>query len=239
LNKGLLAALFSETINPVNAKAQRRVPLPDNLQLDAPINPEAFSRLSDFSMEGLPKNPDSARVCFTHIYIQPDHDDEPIDMLDKQPQGGGIGGGGGSSSMSPDGGGGVVRHHSQEYLGYQVDYEAERAKWQSTPFYLQPSTTTTTTTTTGGNGSNLVNPEDVDIDSIPVIRLTEEDLKGKRHRKSRRRGEGGSSRHRKGGDGSGGGGGDGRVPPPLPVMKDEVMPEGARESGSEDDTPAR
>lgn len=184
------------------------MPVPEGLDLDTSINPSAFTSLVQFQMEGMPKNTETARVCFTHIYLQPDPEDEAIESIISKHS---------SDDFKALGmaGGGSGRHHTQEYSGYQVDAESDRQRWQSTPFYLQSSS------------QPPVHPDEVDIDSIPVIRLTEEDLKGKKHRKHRRKGEAGDGRHhqqRSSGSNT------------AVMMKEELMPEGARDSGSEGET---
>lgn len=54
LNKHLLHALSAEQLQPVNPKAQRKVPVPEGLDLDAPFSPKAFKDLLEFS-DGFPK----------------------------------------------------------------------------------------------------------------------------------------------------------------------------------------
>lgn len=54
LNQHVLAALTGEQLQPVNPKAQKKVPMPPGLDLDAPLDPHAFEQLLDYQ-QGFPK----------------------------------------------------------------------------------------------------------------------------------------------------------------------------------------
>lgn len=127
--------------------------------------------------------------------------------------------GGGSAGASPR------PQHSDEFSGYQVTsaYEAHKAKWQATPFYLSSSSNPPSGTTAA------VHPDDVDIDSIPMVRLTTADLEGRGGGKNKK--GGGKKGHRK--QQPGGSSSSGSLV--MPVLKDDVMPEGAKDSDDDDD----
>lgn len=126
--------------------------------------------------------------------------------------------GGGSAGASPR------PQHSDEFSGYQVTsaYEAHKAKWQATPFYLSNNPPSGTTA--------AVHPDDVDIDSIPMVRLTTADLEGRGGGGKNKKGAG-KKGHRK--QQPGGSSSSGSLV--MPVLKDDVMPEGAKDSDDEDD----
>lgn len=219
LNQPLLEALFAEQLQPVNPKAQKKVPVPDGLVLDVPIDVSSFENLKSYA-GGFPKNPDLAQVCFTQIYMAPDPNEDTIEMI-----------------FSGSAGGTPHRRAGYEEAGgdspliggdHQHDEASRRARWQATPFYLPPGGGGGAL---GGVGGAAAGIDETDIDSIPIIRLTPEDLEGK----ARRRGTGKrrskkdrhtSSRHHSFSSSGG--------LPPAHVMKDEMMPEGAVDSGGEE-----
>lgn len=149
---------------------------------------------------------DLSSVCFTHVYIHREAEDDPNDVL-FSPHADSRHGGASPAHQQA--------HHSDEIAGYQVSggYEAQKAKWQATPFYLS-------------SGAPTVHPDDVDIDSIPMIRLTSADLEGRpsdKKGKKDKRGKGHRKQHASSSSGS----------LVMPVLKDDVMPEGAKDSESE------
>jgi AP-3 complex subunit delta len=208
LNVHLFEAMSAEQLNPVNPKAQRKVPVPEGLDLAVAFNAVGMDELVAFT-EGFPRNPDLARVSFTNVYLAPEAEEESVDAI--------FSGSRGYEDAGSRPGSAERTRRGQEYSGYQVDDAAgERARWQETPFYLS-------------SRQAPVNPQDVDVDNIPVIRLTSADLDGRSHKKDKRRKGKGKHRHnRSSSSGSG-------SLPSAPVMKDEVMPDGAMDSGDDND----
>jgi hypothetical protein len=70
--KAVLGALLVEPLYAVHAKAQKRVPKPENIDLTSTLNPEALRKI--FEME-LPKNISMGNVCFCEPLpaAAPDH----------------------------------------------------------------------------------------------------------------------------------------------------------------------
>jgi AP-3 complex subunit delta len=165
LLSSVIPALFSGAeLNPVSATAQSKVPMPDDLDLDTPINPDLAAILSasqvsdDVGME---------RDAFDAFY----HDREPDLPQPNIPQ--------------PQGSTRAISYRDtkpaeEEPLSYQSAPEspntlarrrAERAaRARDDPYYIGP---------TGSNGTSTPihdalrqsNGDDLDIDSIPIIDL--------------------------------------------------------------------
>jgi hypothetical protein len=217
LNVAQLQALSAETVQPVNPKAQRKVPVPEGLDLEAALDGRALEDLQAFTgFAGKP--PELSHVCFTHVYLAAEPEDEPLESMF------GLGLGGSASNTparagyeeAPGDGG---PYHSQEGPGtYQTGdiAEAQRAKWQATPFYLGGSTMAATPAAV----------DEGDLDAIPIIRLTAKDLEGRRGKRDKKGGRKGKGRGRAA---------EGAAPMGVPVLRDEVMPEGAVDSGSEEE----
>ena len=118
------------------------------------------------------------------------------------------------------------QYSRHEQGGYQDDEAQRRARWQATPFYLPPASG-------GGGGGAGGAIDDADIDNIPIIRLTSADLDGtpggsrskKGSRRKSKKGDRHSRHHHSSSSGS---------LPTAEVMKEEMMPEGAVDSGGEE-----
>lgn len=226
LCQALLSALFAEQLQPVNPKAQKKVPVPEGLDLSSPLDPSGLSELEAYT-GGFPCDPDLARVTFTHVFVAP----EPV--IEERGKEGGrdeMEAAFGSPRRLPRGGregGGIYVEASSP--GYQPG-DVSRQKWQTTPFYL------TSTSVAAGDGENGGESEV----TPPSFHLTAADLEG---RGRRQRGEGGREEGRKGRRKSGMKGGHRRGQPSgssdsisggaVLVLRDEVMPEGAVDSDSE------
>ncbi|EXJ79084.1 hypothetical protein A1O3_08585 [Capronia epimyces CBS 606.96] len=155
-----IPTLFSGMdLNPVAAAAQKKVPLPNDLDLDDPINPDLPSILqaSQEADEG-----DSADDVFQSFY----HDREPVQVI---------------SSLQPHSGSAIVDHPSEaEPTSYQsapespatvAQRKAERAaRNKDDPFYIAPLDDSSPhqlhDIIRKSNGD-----EELDVDSIPIIDL--------------------------------------------------------------------
>ncbi|ETN38993.1 uncharacterized protein HMPREF1541_07035 [Cyphellophora europaea CBS 101466] len=168
LLSGVIPGLFTGfELNPVSAVAQSKVPLPADLDLDTPINPELSNILSasqvidDLGMES---------DAFDAFYHDREPDIRQPSALQPPPSARAI--------SSAD----VVRPAEEEPLSYQSAPEspntlarrrAERAaRARDDPYYIGPTASNGTNTPIHdalrqANGS----ADDLDIDSIPIIDL--------------------------------------------------------------------
>ena len=204
----MMEAILADKMVPVNPKAQSRVPLPEGLDLSLPIDDEA---VSDFLTEEEPASEELAKVSFTGIAFVRDDEDSAF----PDSNGGGSGfsayhdgvaadddaqANGGSAGGGASGGGPPAMFASYDRHD------------PHDPFYL----------------SRSVHPNEVNIDDVPVIRLTAEDLEGDYDPKKRRKG---SKREKKRKDK--GGKDKGRPAAEYNVDTEELMPAGAVSSDEE------
>jgi AP-3 complex subunit delta-1 len=211
LNRGMLEALFREQLQPVNPKAQRKVPMPPGLDLSAPIKPAALAELEEFQ-GGFPRDPDLAKVTFTNIFVAAETVDEgPGQGFEDLEAAFG-------TPRRPGGGEGYEEAVSPSYQPGNVS----RQPWRSTPFYLAAS-------------SGQAREEEAEGEEVvrPSFHLTAVDVDGRGRRRGERKGKGG-------GKGKKGGHRRGRVSDSsgslsggVAVLREEVMPEGAVESDSD------
>mmetsp|Transcript_9875 Transcript_9875/g.28025 ORF Transcript_9875/g.28025 Transcript_9875/m.28025 type:complete len:1289 (-) Transcript_9875:795-4661(-) len=168
----LLTCLFKEPLDPVNPRAQRKVPAPTNIDLFQPLQLAAIEHLYRSQEDGDHRPVASMhQVSFTEFKFVNDHD-IAMDGFGSEfsgfgagdpPLGGGAGGGGGGGGSGMDS------------LGGQGDAPTERTQIFSTydqtdPFYIRS-----------------VNPDEVEVDDIPMLRLAPEDLEGPRGRRKRKK----------------------------------------------------
>jgi AP-3 complex subunit delta-1 len=160
-----IPALFSGAeLNPVAPGAQRKVPIPDDLDLDTPINPNLHSLLSQAEQEGFETDEDDVYAAYSEPIASYTTTMEPTstpaaDRLDaphKEPAS-------------------YQNAVEEEYLDPDIiaRRKAERKeRYKDDPFYIDPE---------GGSGavtplSKIVRDgnkdgTDLDIDSIPIMDL--------------------------------------------------------------------
>jgi hypothetical protein len=222
LYKALLAALFAEQLQPVNPRAQRKVPVPEGLDLEAALDAKALAELESYG-GGFPRDPDLTRVCFTHVYLEPAELPAPPLSV-------------GEEGPSPLGTPGRLGGY-EEAFGADSPQDAARRRWQGTPFYL--SSSSTAAGGGGGGGEEGVAGGGVMLTAADLDGGRSERRKGgkkerKKHRRRRGRGEGADDdeedeeEEEYGGRYAGAGGAMGAA-----VLREEVMPAGAVDSGSD------
>lgn len=164
-----IPALFSGAeLNPVAPGAQRKVPVPDDLDLDTPINPNLQTLLSQAELEGFETDEDDVYAAYTEpiaSYTGPPTTTSAAERLDvphKEP----------ASYQNAT---------EEEYLDPDIlaRRKAERReRYKDDPFYIDPE---------ADKGSGAVTPlgrivregnVEVDIDSIPIMDL---DLENRAH----------------------------------------------------------
>lgn len=166
-----IPALFSGAeLNPVAPGAQRKVPIPDDLDLDTPINPNLHALLSQAEQEGFEADEDDVYAAYSEpiaSYTTPEATSTPAaDRLDaphKEPAS-------------------YQNAVEEEYLDPDIiaRRKADRKeRYKDDPFYIDPE---------AHSGSGAVTPlsrivrdgngNDLDIDSIPIMAL---DLSSSRH----------------------------------------------------------
>ena len=161
-----LGAVAAEKMVPVNPKAQARVPVPGGLALDTPFL--AGTALGDFLEAAPPAEDERRAVAF--VEADEEFDDEPRgnDPFAET----GAGGSGafydiqGSASDSDDGDEKKKKKKKKKEKRSKKDHRggggSNRAADADDPFYLAGS----------------VRPADVDVDDVPVVRLTSESPRG-------------------------------------------------------------
>lgn len=171
LLSSVIPTLFSgQELNPVSAAAQSKVPMPDLLDLDTPINPELNTILSASQLADTTTS--SEDDPFHAFYRDPEPDLATPQALSSQSSRG-ISHLESSSQKEPT---------ESEPLSYQATPDspttlsrrrAERlARARDDPYYIGPSSASGTATPIhsalrASNGD----PNDLDIDSIPIIDL--------------------------------------------------------------------
>jgi AP-3 complex subunit delta-1 len=161
-----IPALFSGAeLNPVAPGAQQKVPLPNDLDLDTPINANLQQLLSQVEMEGFETDEDDVYAAYTQPI--PDYTETPtvvapaaerLDVPHKEP----------TSYQNAT---------EDEYLDPDIIARRKadrRERYKDDPFYIDPD---------GESGSGAVTPlsrivrdgnrdnNDLDIDSIPIMEL--------------------------------------------------------------------
>ncbi|KAF3034695.1 AP-3 complex subunit delta [Didymella heteroderae] len=168
-----IPALFSGAeLNPVAPGAQRKVPIPDDLDLDTPINPNLHSLLSQAEQEGFETEEDDVYAAYSEpIASYTPSEPTPAPAADRLD----------APHREPASYQNAVE---EEYLDPDIiaRRKAERKeRYKDDPFYIDPE---------GGSGavtplSKIVRDGnkdgDLDIDSIPIMDL---DLSSSRHASS-------------------------------------------------------
>ena len=162
-----IPALFSGAeLNPVAPGAQRKVPFPEDLDLDTPINPHLHTLLAQAEFEGFETDEDDVYAAYseppqTYASTEPSSisASERLEAVPKEP----------TSYQNAT---------EEEYLDPDIiaRRKAERReRYKDDPFYIDPE---------GQQGSGAITPlgsivragnEEVDIDSIPIMDLKLED----------------------------------------------------------------
>ncbi|EXJ75935.1 uncharacterized protein A1O5_00443 [Cladophialophora psammophila CBS 110553] len=149
-------------LNPVSAAAQKKVPLPEDLDLDAPINPDLSTVLQESQVADVD---DHAEDAFQSFY----HDREPVHAitpLHPQTAAAYLDAAAAASSESAP----LSYQSAPESPATLARRKAERmARNKDDPFYIAPSDDTDPhfhdiISTTNGD-------EELDVDSIPIIDL--------------------------------------------------------------------
>ncbi|KAF2185128.1 Adaptor protein complex AP-3 delta subunit [Zopfia rhizophila CBS 207.26] len=158
-----IPALFSGAdLNPVAPGAQRKVPVPEDLDLDTPINPNLHTLLQQAELEGFTEDEDDVYVAYTEPPISstspPISAAERLDAPTKEPAS-------------------YQNTVEEEYLDPDIiaRRKAERReRYKDDPFYIDPEKDQ------GSGASGAVTPlgsilkagnEELDIDSIPIMDL--------------------------------------------------------------------
>lgn len=169
----MLEALSREAMNPVNPKAQKKVPLPDGLDLDEALNAQALEDLFAPDPEAPKPITDVSQVSFTNYKLYSD-DTGAISIE-------GIGSEWSSSTVTgygdrdPNDGDGASREagDAEEDDGPterpQIFSSYGHTNSGSDPFYIR-----------------AVHPDDVDVDDIPMLKLRAEDLEGPKKGKGKK-----------------------------------------------------
>lgn len=161
LLSGALHDLFTGSeLNPVSAAAQRKVPWPDDLDLDTPINSVLNSVLQASQLDDVEETDDGESSTFHKFYYERD---APVAMVH-------------SSTTEPRSrvGGGENMDEPQSYQNSESAArvalrKAERmARTRDDPFYIPSGSHTPSN---GLSGVTWNDPEDLDVDSIPIIDL--------------------------------------------------------------------
>ncbi|KAF2657352.1 Adaptor protein complex AP-3 delta subunit [Lophiostoma macrostomum CBS 122681] len=172
LTQAIPALFTGAELNPVAPGAQRKVPIPDDLDLDTPINPNLHSLLAQAEYEGFETEEDDVYAAYSEPVTSYTSVTSPaptisaserLDAPHKEP----------SSYQNAV---------EEEYLDPDIlaRRKAERKeRYKDDPFYIDPE---------GGQGSSgAVTPlgsivragnEEVDIDAIPIMALELEHSRG-------------------------------------------------------------
>lgn len=167
-----IPALFSGAeLNPVARGAQRKVPIPDDLDLDTPINANLHTLLSQAEQEGFETEEDDVYAAYSEPIASYTTEPTPVPAADRL-----------DAPKEPASYQNAVE---EEYLDPDIiaRRKAERKeRYKDDPFYIDPE---------GGSGavtplSKIVRDgnkdgNDLDIDSIPIMDL---DLSMSRHASS-------------------------------------------------------
>ncbi|KAF2112369.1 armadillo-type protein [Lophiotrema nucula] len=162
LTQAIPALFAGAELNPVAPGAQRKVPVPEDLDLDTPINPNLHSLLAQAEMEAFEADEDDIYAAYTEPIashtVEPQHTSaaERLDVpAEKEPRS-------------------YQNATEDEYLDPDIiaRRKAERKeRYKDDPFYIDPD---------GDKGSGAITPlgsivragnEELDIDSIPIMDL--------------------------------------------------------------------
>lgn len=203
-----IPALFSGAeLNPVAPGAQRKVPIPDHLDLDTPINPNLHKLLAQAELEGFETDEDDVYTAYSEpptSYATTTTSPPPISAAERLD----------APHKEPTSYQNAVE---EEYLDPDIiaRRKAERReRYKDDPFYIDPDSR---------QGSGAVTPlgsivragnEEVDIDAIPIM-----DLDLDNHKPNE-----GMSRARS----------PRRVPRRVEIMGDETLGPSDPDSGRED-----
>jgi AP-3 complex subunit delta-1 len=170
-----IPALFSGAeLNPVAAGAQRNVPVPDDLDLDTPINPNLHSLLSQADQEGFETEEDDVYAAYSEPITSytaseptPTPAAERLDAPHREPAS-------------------YQNAVEEEYLDADIiaRRKAERKeRYKDDPFYIDPESGSGAVTPLSRivRDGNKDGTGDLDIDSIPIMAL---DLSSSRHASS-------------------------------------------------------
>jgi len=167
----LLSALFVEPMHPVNPKAQKRVPVPDGLDMGEPLDEAAlddiFSPLDDSSRPI--KNINQVSFTTFQFYNEDVGGMGSMDVGNMNMQGFG-------SDPKDDYTGMDDKLGDSTSGGMDLDSKSsERPQIfsnydQTDPFYIR-----------------AVNPDEVDVDDIPMLKLRAEDLEGPRGKRGKKK----------------------------------------------------
>jgi len=178
-NLAMLRALIAEPIRAVNPKAQRRVPVPGDMDLDIAFDQDAIDALLD--EEDKLDGKDIHSVFFTHMpseFSQSPLPDEPTDANRV---------------------GNITKFSSDAFAGSESDdSDADKASTQaSTINYTNESVSEINLGERGGGGAEedadafylggAKKKAELDVDAIPMMTLTAEDLEGKKKKKKDRK----------------------------------------------------
>lgn len=159
-----IPALFSGAeLNPVAPGAQRKVPIPENLDLDTPINPNLQYLLSQAELEGFEADEDDVYVAYTEPPVSYTETQTPttvsaserLDAPNREP----------TSYQNAT---------EEEYLDPDIiaRRKAERKeRYKDDPFYIDPEGDRGSGTATPFGTIVRENNSELDIDSIPIMDL--------------------------------------------------------------------
>ncbi|KAF2749483.1 AP-3 complex subunit delta [Sporormia fimetaria CBS 119925] len=160
-----IPALFSGAeLNPVAAGAQHKVPIPDGLDLDTPINPNLNTLLAEAEQEGFESDEDDVYAAYSeppasHPSTAPHHtpaaDRLDVPLKEKEP----------TSYQNAT---------EDEYLDPDIlaRRKAERReRYKDDPFYIDPEAQQTSRPLTPLGSIVRAGNEEVDIDAIPIMDL--------------------------------------------------------------------
>lgn len=165
-----IPALFSGAeLNPVAPGAQRKVPVPDDLDLDTPINPNLHSLLSQAEQEGFETEEDDVYAAYSEpIASYTPSEPTPAPAADRLD----------APYREPASYQNAVE---EEYLDADIiaRRKAERKeRYKDDPFYIDPEGSSGAVTPLSRIVRDGNKDGDLDIDSIPIMDL---DLSSSRH----------------------------------------------------------
>ncbi|PVH95030.1 Adaptor protein complex AP-3 delta subunit [Periconia macrospinosa] len=173
LTQAIPALFMGAELNPVAAGAQHKVPLPPDLDLDTPINPNLQLLLSQAELEGFETDDDDVYAAYTEPITSTSAPDPTISAAERLD----------APRKEPTSYQNAVE---EEYLDPDIlaRRKAERKeRYKDDPFYIDPDADKS------GAGSGAVTPlsrivregnnnTEVDIDSIPIMDLQLEQSRG-------------------------------------------------------------
>jgi AP-3 complex subunit delta-1 len=158
-----IPALFSGAeLNPVAPHAQRKVPLPEGLDLDTPINPNLYSLLAQAESESVVADEDDVYAAYSET---------PISYTSAAPQAMSAADRLDAPQKEPSSYQNAVE---EEYLDPDIiaRRKAERKeRYRDDPFYIDPEGQRDSGTVTPLGNIVRAGNEEVDIDAIPIMDL--------------------------------------------------------------------